>query len=127
MNKAFLNFNLATKLQRIGIPNASGFYYKKSGNRKDKDVYSSKEIFTGMTNFDSVYTPAYLSYDLEAVMPAGINSKGDVYSFAVRKTKDKYDARYENEKGHVIYREYSESSVEAKAKMILFLKKHKYI
>lgn len=127
MNKAFLNFNLATKLQRIGIPNASGFYYKKSGNRKDKDVYASKEIFTGMTNFDSVYTPAYLSFDLEVVMPADIKSKGDLYSFIVIKTKDKYDVRYENVKGHVIYREYSESSVEAKAKMILFLKKHKYI
>jgi hypothetical protein len=127
MNKAFLNFNMAAKLQRIGIPNASGYFYKKSGMRKDKDVYSSKEIFTGMTNFDSVYLPAYLSQDLEDVMPAEIKSKGDLYTLTIRKTKVKYDVRYENSKGQVIYREYADSSVEAEAKIILFLKKHKYI
>ena len=119
--ETFLNFNLSLKLHRIGIKTVSGFYYQKSG--RDKVVYASKDIFTGMSDFDNVYVPAYLSSDLDHALPAEIELKDSVYNLTVRKTKLKYDVRYEDPKGSIIYREYSASPAEARARVILFLEK----
>lgn len=116
----FLNFNLCIRLERIGIKNPSGFYYQKNGSRKDKIVYSSREICIGMTNFDSVYAPAYTSHDLDEALPAEI-TLGGTFNFVIRKNGAKYEARYEDSNGRVVRREYSPSPVEARARLIIYL------
>ena len=130
MNKTFLNFLDSQKIFRI--PEVSEIETHFFYGRKDKQVYSRKDIFTGLANFFGVYLPAYTDANLNEVLPHKIIYKvktvpKDIYDLAIKKTKNgKYQCLYENQisgKPAMIQIQ-ADSEVEAKAKMIIYLKKH---
>lgn len=127
MNKTFLNYLDSLKLSRLPLLSnlKTDFFY----GRKDKVLYSTKDIYTGVQNFERVYLPAYTDADLNEVLPHKIifrvkSTPKDIYDIAIRKTRNgKYVVEYENQikdKPSLLQIQ-GDTEVEAKAKMILNL------
>lgn len=131
MNKSFLNFLDSQKLSRLGIESRSGFHY----NKKSKELHWDKDLFLGMNSFESIYVPAYSDADLNEILPDKLflnrkNINGEKYDLSIGKTRNgKYTCEYENQiqGSPSLIQLQADSEVEAKAKMIFFLKKNNYL
>lgn len=135
MDKTFLNFIDCQKLSRIpsvadSIKEVSFWYGKR-----DKQLYMSKHIYTGLRDFSRVYLPAYTDADLNVVLPHKIIFRRktvpkNIYDLIIRKTRNgKYQCEYENQikSNPSLVQIQGDTEVEAKAKLILFLNKNKLL
>lgn len=132
MNKLFLNFIDSQKLyQIIGNIHPAKFYYGK----KDKQIYDSNNIFMNVSNFERIYIPAYTDSELNEYLPYKIFLKGktnvkEAYELCIRKMRSgKFQCEYENQNRNLpcLAQLTADTEVEAKAKMIIYLKKQKLL
>lgn len=129
MNKIFLNFLDSQKLyQIIGNLYPTKFYWGK----KDKQIYDSNNIFMNVSNFERIYIPAFTDSELNEILPYKIFKSGktnvpDAYELCIRKMRSgKFNCTYEYQ-NHCLCQMLGDTEVEAKAKMIIFLKKTKLL
>jgi len=127
MNKSFLNFIYSQKLHRYGIKSDSGFFY----NKRSKELHWHKDLFLGMSSFDTSFVPAYTDADLIDILPGKIilsNKTNNVNTYELCITKsainnNKYFCDYKNTSSTLpaLAQQFAKSEVEAKALMIIFL------
>lgn len=126
-NNIFLNLRDCKKLVLAGFKPETIFYY----NKKDNQIYHVRDIFTGVTDFDKIYTPAFTDADLIKLLPGKITIRNkhnvtaayDLVIYKSARSEEKYFIEYRNTgiDQPSLAQQCASSEVQSKANMILHL------